>query len=315
MTQPPIRVEIVSPVHNRKDLTLHCLRSLSRIDRTGLDVKIVIVDDGSTDGTADAIRKEFPEVDIISGDGNLWFTEGTNVGIRRSLEREPKYILLINDDQVFDERSLVTLVETAEDHPRSVVGSLLLLWDTPHRLFQISPVWDTWAGGWRHWYSQTVWTIPDKPWQVDLIVGNCVLVPTAAFREAGLMDSRRYPNFGDAEFTPRLKRLGWQLLIDPRARVFCQPNTPPPRVRNMTLKKMFSALILDLGNNHNLRRRLYGNVAGAPSKIQGIIAFGAFLVRAITGNSAEGPNRHDEPPLRKVFASAVVTSGDAVDHD
>jgi GT2 family glycosyltransferase len=59
-----------------------------------------------------------------------------------------------------------------------------------------------------HWFHQTVWTVPEKPWRVDLIVGNCVLVPTEAIKEVGLMDSKRYPNFGDAEYTPRLRRKG-----------------------------------------------------------------------------------------------------------
>ena len=138
-----------------------------------------------------------------------------------------------------------------------------------------------------------------------MIVGNCVLVPRTAFEETGLMDSRRYPNFGDAEFTPRLKRLGWKLLIDPRARVFCQPNTPPPRIRNMAWKKMWSALIVDLGNNHNLRRRLYENMAGAPSKIEGIIAFCVFCASAIAGRPTNNLHGH-EPSLRETFASAVI---------
>ena len=56
MTQGLIRVEIVAPVHNRKALTLLCLQSLLRINSNGLDVGIVIVDDGSKDGTSDAIR-------------------------------------------------------------------------------------------------------------------------------------------------------------------------------------------------------------------------------------------------------------------
>ncbi len=312
MSSKRIRVEIVAPVHNRKAITLQCLRSLSRLNAPGLIAHVVIVDDGSTDGTGDAIRTEFPDVEVVEGSGDLWFTEGTNVGVRAALKHAPDFVLMINDDAVFDPDFLRFMVETAQKHPRSIVGSLLLLWDTPHKLFQTSPVWETWSGGWRHWNSQTVWTIPDKPWKVDLIVGNCVLVPTAAFQDAGLMDSRRYPNFGDAEFTPRLKRLGWQLLIDPRARIFCQPNTPPPRVRNMTLRKMFSSLILDLGNNHNLRRRLYGNLAGAPSKIQGLIAFGVFLVRAVMGNSPENQDR-PEAPLKETFASAVVTS-DITEH-
>lgn len=309
MTQGLIRVEIVAPVHNRKALTLLCLQSLLRINSNGLDVGIVIVDDGSTDGTSDAIREQFPYVDIVSGDGELWFTEGTNVGVRRALERDPKYILLMNDDQVFDEDFLVTLVETAERNPRSVVGSLLLLWDMPHKVFQIAPVWSTWHGGWRHWQSQTVWTVPEKPWKVDLIVGNCLLVPAEAMRECGLMNSKRYPNFGDAEYTPRLRKAGWELIIDPRSRVFCQPNTSPGRIRNMGFAKLFNALFVDLKSFQSLRRRFYAYVDTAPTKWQGFVAFFIFLARAATGYNAESDRWNKaqlEVPLSKSFASAVL---------
>lgn len=309
MTQGLIRVEIVAPVHNRKALTLLCLQSLLRINSNGLDVGIVIVDDGSTDGTSDSIREQFPDVDIVNGDGELWFTEGTNVGVRRALERDPKYILLMNDDQVFDEDFLVTLVETAERNPRSVVGSLLLLWDMPHKVFQIAPVWSTRHGGWRHWQSQTVWTVPEKPWKVDLIVGNCLLVPAEAMRECGLMNSKRYPNFGDAEYTPRLRKAGWKLIIDPRSRVFCQPNTSPGRIRNMGFAKLFNALFVDLKSFQSLRRRFYACVDTAPTKWQGFAAFVIFLARAATGYNAESDlwNRAQvEEPLSKSFASAVL---------
>jgi GT2 family glycosyltransferase len=268
---------------------------------------VIIVDDGSTDGTSESICECFPDVELIVADGTLWFTEGTNVGIRRALTRNPKYILLINDDQVFDADFLIYMVETAERHPRSVIGSLLLLWNTPHRLFQVSPIWDTWAGGWRHWYSQTVWTVPESSWKVDLIVGNCVLIPAEAFRNHGLMNSARYPNFGDAEFTPRLRKDGWTLLIDPRARVFCQPNAPPPRVRTLGWRRMISDLFLDLRSNHNLRRRLYADLDGGPTMLKGLTAFIVFLIRAAIGNSPEtGSWAAKEEPLRKTFAAAVV---------
>ena len=304
MRENRVRIEIVAPVHNRKAITIQCLRSLSRIDTDNLDVHVVIVDDGSTDGTSEAINSEFPDVEIVKGDGNLWFTEGTNTGVRAALKHDPHFVLMINDDAVFDAGFLRRMVETAVRHERSVVGSLLLLWDTPHKLFQVSPVWDISLGDWRHWSKQTVWTVPNRPWNVDMIVGNCVLVPVEAFREAGLMDSRRYPNFGDSEFTPRLKRLGWRLLIDPRSRVFCQPNTPPPTVREMGFKKMVSALILDLGNVHNLRRRFYANMAGAPTKLRGLIGYMMFLKRAVLGEGRKAPE--SEVPLSEKFASAVV---------
>lgn len=281
------KVEIVAPVHNRREITLQCLRSISKIDAENLAVHVVIVDDGSTDGTSEAIEKEFPEVELIKGDGSLWFTEGTNIGVRAALKHNPDYVLMINDDQVFDSKFLKVMVETAENNPRSIVGSLLLLWDAPHKVFQVAPRWETFSGGWRHWQQQTIWTIPEKPWAVEIIVGNCVLVSVEAIREAGLMNSKRYPNFGDAEYTPRLRKKGWKLLIEPRARVFCQPNNLPSRITKMSVRQKYDALFLNLGHIHNLRRRFFSNIDGAPTKLKGAAAFCIFLVRAAIGKSAE----------------------------
>lgn len=308
MAESRTRIEIVTPVHNRKDLTLQCLKSLSKIDSEGLDVHIVIVDDGSADGTSKAVRDEFPGVEIISGNGNLWFTEGTNVGTRAALKHDPKYVLMINDDSVFDAGFLRYMVETAEKNDRSVIGPLLLLWDTPHRLFQVAPVWDTWKGGWRHWYHQTVWTIPDKPWKVGVIVGNCVLVPAQAIRECGLMDSKNYPNCGDAEYTPRLKRLGWKLLIDPRARIFCQPNTIPASVMKIPLRERIRVLIFDRGSAYSLIRRFRGLWDAAPTKIDALLAFNVFLFRIAARKNVEGEwgMKQPEPPLRETFKHETV---------
>lgn len=302
------KIEIVAPVHNRRDITLQCLKSLSRINKKNLDVHIIIVNDGSTDGTEQAINEQFPEVEVVKGDGNLWFTGGTNVGIITALKHDPDYILTINDDEVFDENFLVYMVECAENHPRSIVGSLLLLWDEPHKLFQTSPKWDTWSGGFRHWQHQTVWTVPKLPWEVEIIVGNCVLYPATAIKEVGLLNEKRYPHYGDAEYTPRMRRKGWRLLIEPRARVFCQPNNLPPRLRKMPVKKLFKTLFVDKGNPHSLYRRFWGNIDGAPNRIEGVTAFVMFFLRLLAQRNAEGSwaLNTQEKPLAETFADKIV---------
>jgi GT2 family glycosyltransferase len=213
---------------------------------------------------------------------------------------------MINDDAVFDADFLRYMVETAEKYPRSVVGSLLLLWDMPHKLFQVAPIWNTWKGGWQHWEQQTIWTIPTKPWEVDIIVGNCVLVPVEAIREQGLMNSKRYPNFGDAEYTPRLKRNNWRLLIDPRARVFCQPNTLSKRISDMSLKEKINALFLDLGHGQNLRRHFYHYIDSAPSRLQGFVGFIIFFIRAISRKLLGVSKNESETDISLMFANAVI---------
>ncbi|MBK8811521.1 MAG: glycosyltransferase family 2 protein [Acidobacteria bacterium] len=302
------RVEIVTPVHNRRDITLQCLRSLSRVNKDGLSVHVVIVDDGSTDGTSEAIRASYPEVEIVSGDGNLWFTAGTNRGIEAALKHDPDFILTINDDEVFDAEFLQRMIATARRNSRSIVGALLLLWDEPHRIFQVAPRWETFSGGFRHWVKQTVWTVPAKPWEVELIVGNCVLFPVAAIRENGLMNEKRFPHFGDAEYTPRMRRNGWKLLVDPSARVFCQPNNLPPRVRKMGAKKLFRTLFIDLGNTHSLRRRFLANWYGAPNRFEALLAFPVFFIRWAIGKNIEGSYAETvpEPPLFETYADRVV---------
>lgn len=306
----PKRVELVIPVHNRREITLQCLKSLSRIDADGLAVHVVLVDDGSTDGTAEAVSEAFPDVQIVSGDGTLFFTAATNRGIEAALRNDPDYVVTMNDDSVFAPGFLRSMVATADSNPRSVVGALLLLWDQPHRVFQVSPRWETFSGGYRHWNRQTVWTVPSSPWEVELIVGNCVLFPVGAIRECGVMDERRLPQFGDAEFTPRMKKMGWRLLVDPRARVFCQPNDPPESLRSQPLGRIFKNLFVNPYSGHSLRRRFNANYYGAPSKVQGATAFIVFLVRWFSGRSFEG--RYgltvDEPALSDVYRGKAFSS-------
>lgn len=183
-----------------------------------------------------------------------------------------------------------------------------MLWDTPHKIFQVAPKWDLWSGGYRHWVQQTVWTIPKNAREVELIVGNCVLYPVEAIKVCGLMNEKRFPHFGDAEYTPRMRRKGWRLLIEPRARVFCQPNNLPPRVRHLPFKKLVKTLFIDLGNIHSLRLRFLASWYGAPNRFEGTLAFPIFFIRLLFGKNMQGKfaDRTKEKPLYETFSDKII---------
>lgn len=272
------RVAIVIPVHNRKATTLQCLSSLSRIDSTGLDVSVFIVDDGSTDGTADAIAHHFPEVVLIHGDGTLHYAAGTNRGITAAREREPDFIVLANDDSIFHEQFLRRLVKTAQDNPGSIVGALLLLWDRPHMVFQVGQVWNTLKGGWVIPEDLTAFSVPQRAFDVECIVGNCVLIPVEAIIENGLMDERKFPHgWGDAQYFARLKRAGWNLLIEPRSHVWCEPNTYPPPLHTLSVGGVLDVLFRNRRHPLNLQRQFVARWESAPNKFAAVAAFSVYL--------------------------------------
>jgi GT2 family glycosyltransferase len=302
-----VKIEVVTPVHNRKELTLRCLASLRQANQDGIDLHTIVVDDGSTDGTAEALAQDYAEVTVIKGDGNLWYTAGTNVGLAAAIERNPDYVLAINNDSEFDPEFLQYMLSTARANPKSVVGGVLVNWDDRKSVFQVAPKWNVWWGGMRHWVKQTLDTLPKTPWEVELIVGNCVLFPAEVIREVGLMDQTRLPQYGDAEYTPRMRKAGWRLFIDPRAKVFCKPNDVPERISGMGMRRMAATMLFDPYHPHSLRRRLNMIVGSAPNSIEGYAAFVIFFARVLLGRNIEGrwAMEQKEPPLSEVYKTAA----------
>ncbi|MBX3243993.1 MAG: glycosyltransferase family 2 protein [Acidobacteria bacterium] len=274
----PLKIALVIPVFNRRETTLQALRSLSRIDTSGMEIRIHIVDDGSTDGTSEAITKEFPDVVIVPGTGSLHYAGGTNAGIEAASVWNPNHYLLMNDDSVFHDQFLQRLAATANAYPRSVVGALLLLWDEPHKVFQVAPEWKTFRGGWQIPEDLTAFNVPDQAFEVEGLVGNCTLVPAAAVMECGLMDAERFAyGWGDAQYFRKLSNAGWELLVEPKSYVWCEPNTYPPPLHSQGLRHVLRVLFIDKRHPTNLQRQFAARWHSAPNKITATLSFAIFL--------------------------------------
>src|SRR6185295_5128576 len=96
------QIYIVIPVHNRKTFTRDCLRSLEN-QTVANHHRIIIVDDGSQDGTDEMLSIEFPDVIVLSGNGNLFWTAAINLGIRHALSLGAEYVLTLNNDTAASE--------------------------------------------------------------------------------------------------------------------------------------------------------------------------------------------------------------------
>jgi hypothetical protein len=213
-------VYIILVTWNRKDDTLECLRSLQQI--TYRNYRIIVVDNASHDGTQEAVQKEFPSVEYIFNPTNLRFAGGNNVGIRRALDLQAEYVLLLNNDTIVAPEFLTNLVTAAEKNSKvGLTGAKIYYYDQPERLW--------YAGGniswWKGWISHRgVREIDhgqyDNEEPTDYITGCCILAKRNVIENIGMLDESFFIYGEDADWSIRAARAGYLLLYVPSARVW-----------------------------------------------------------------------------------------------
>jgi GT2 family glycosyltransferase len=216
-------IYIVIPVHNRKAYTRACLTYLRA--QTYRYFRTIVVDDGSTDGTAEMLRAEFPEVAVCRGDGNLWWTEATNVGIRHALQQaDPtgqNFILTLNDDVQIAPDYLRQLLDTYyQQGTPCLVGSVCVDASRPDCLTFAGVRLNLFVGGQTDLatrdYANSYARLMAQTAQVrsDALSGRGMLIPFAALAGVGLFDARRYPHYlSDIEYSLRAKKAGYVPVV------------------------------------------------------------------------------------------------------
>ena len=284
-------ISIVIPVHNRIDYTRQCLACL--MAQTYRDFQIIVVDDGSTDGTGEMIRAEFPDAVLLTGDGNLWWAEATNWGIRyaqkESSQRTGNFVLTLNDDTRVDPDYLQTLLDAYQKYQPCLVGSVSVDSDSPDKLEYAgyaSSEFENYTAGGRHVAAEYNFSYQELLRQTAFIEsqslpGRGTLIPMAVFDKVGLFDSKRFVHYmADIEFAFRAQKAGYRLIVNVRSVVYEFVKATGIQVEKGVSLKQFINGFTSVKSPTNLRVRY--NFAIAHSKI-GPLYFLFDIGRICTG--------------------------------
>ncbi|HEX4520335.1 MAG TPA: glycosyltransferase family 2 protein [Gaiellaceae bacterium] len=206
---------------NRREDTLACLRSLAAV--TEPELKTIVVDNASDDGTVEAVRVEFPGVELVVNDANLGFAEGNNVGIRRALEAGAEWVLILNNDVEVDPGFLSPLLEEAARRPDvGALGPLILFGPPSETIWFAGARFDPRKGynGRQRGYGEVADTRFDEVWETDRICGAAMLVPRAVLEEVGDFDTELFAYYEDTDWSLRARTAGHGLYVVPAGRIW-----------------------------------------------------------------------------------------------
>lgn len=199
--------------------TLVCLGSVFSLDYP--NARMIVVDNGSTDGSAEQISARYPEATLLKLGENLGYAAGNNAGIIYALQEGADYVLVLNNDTRVAPEMLSELVRFAEAHPQvGMVGPTMVCMPAEGVVYAAGSFVD-WAGArtWNRAMYQPVQALAalTDPEPVDFITGCCVLVRRKLIEQAGLLDPRYFLNYEDTEWGVRARRHGFEVWYVPSA--------------------------------------------------------------------------------------------------
>jgi GT2 family glycosyltransferase len=211
-------ITVVVPSWNGIDLIRDCLLSLKR---QTLNLAVIVVDNGSVDGSNHVVRDEFPEVQLLEFPNNAGFAGGVNRGIRPALEQGAEYIALFNNDAVADEHWLEELVAVAEANEHLGIVAAKILTMDGRKIDSTGDCYSIWGFPFPRGRGEVDSGQYDSEEMSGIFAasGGASLYRAQMLQEIGLFDERFFAYFEDVDMSFRARLAGWDIEYAPRARV------------------------------------------------------------------------------------------------
>lgn len=242
-------IAVLLTCFNRKEITQKCLKSLFVFN---ISFDVYIVDDGSTDGTFEMIISEFPEVNIIKGDGNLFWNRGMHKAWEYAKKKNYEYYLWLNDDVELYNNAFEEILGCSKTYNhKNIISGLIETKDKSRVLY----------GGYDKQKKLIQSSGEMKP--ITYLNGNFVLVPKFVFNKNGNLDSVFHHDLGDVDYGLRALMKNIK-IYSTRVPIGSGKinEISRERLNNTSLIKRFKRLYSPLGANPNVifsfRKRHYG---------------------------------------------------------
>lgn len=214
-------VSIIVLNWNGKEETIECIESLKNIKYPNYEV--IVVDNGSTDGSVEILSKKYPNIKFIKNKENLGYAEGNNIGIRQAIKNKSIYVLLLNNDTVVDPNLLNELVNVAEnDEKIGVVGPTIYNYNNKNKIQS--------CGAKLNWYTSKTKLLRENEIEdgksneivdVDYVSGCAFLVKCELFKKIGFLCKDYFAYREEVELCVRAKRnASYKIVCAQKAKIW-----------------------------------------------------------------------------------------------
>lgn len=211
-----LRLAVLMTCHNRRAKTLACLENLFKQKiSSNVEIQVYLVDDGSSDGTGDAVRINYPVVKIIQGSGDLFWNGGMRLAFREAMKYDYDYYLWLNDDTMLYPTAIDTLFTTSESLIQQGHTQAIIVGSTQDPITGVLSYGGVINSCWWHPLKFQLVEPSEEIKPCLTINGNCVFIPREVVQIVGNLDSTFIHSTGDIDYGLRTYQQGGSVWVAP----------------------------------------------------------------------------------------------------